>query len=230
MKKILKICFLCIITLSVYFIYQKTQNATYTVMSIGDKVSLGINSFGARDYSYIDYLKEEFEKEKGKVEIIKKYSSKEQSIRETLHLIQNTPYIKRDLSDADILIITLGYNDLMYSLSIEEDLSPMKLNKITKEIEKDYQELIQEIKKYYHKKIIIVGYFPSNTKDYYKNKGMEELNRILKEKEVFIDTYHLLEPREKYFENPKSYYPNTMAYERIACKIMQKILENNKNI
>ena len=232
MKRLIKLVVLLIISLSVFFIYNQTINSSYTITSIGDKLSLGYNSYGIKEYSYIDFIKEGYEKEKDKVNINQEYSSIDQTIKNTLNIIKNTPNIKKVLSDSNLLIITLGYNDLLVSISMEEEMSPSKLNKILEEIDKNYQELITEIKKYYHNDIVVVGYYSPNINDYYKEKGIQELNKILQNNQniIYIDTNNLLKDREIYFQNPKSYYPNHYAYDSIAQKIIRKTLENKENI
>lgn len=227
MNRLRKLIILITISLSVYFIYQSTLNSSYHITSIGDNLSLGINSYGIKDYSYIDYIVDYKEQEKEKVIKNIEYSKKDQSIKNTLDLIKQTSNIKKELSTTNLLILTLGYNDLLYSLSIEENLNEEKRKKIIKEISKNYQELIQEIQKYYHEQIIVVGYFDTNKDDIELKKGIQELNEILKKNKnvTYIDTYNLLKEREKYFQNPKSYYPNQVAYKEIANKIIPKILE-----
>ena len=227
MHRLRKLIFLLLLSSSVYFIYQTTHNATYHITSIGDGVSLGINSYGIQEYSYIDYLEEELQKKKENVISNKEYARKDQSIRNVLNLVKQTPNIKKELSSTNLLILTLGYNDLVYSLSIEENLTESKLKKIIEDIDKDYQELIKEIQKYYHEEIIVIGYFDTNSNSYYRKKGIKELNKVLQKSPnvTYIDTYSLLENRQKYFQNPNSYYPNRDAYKDISRKIIRKTLE-----
>lgn len=225
MKKLLKLLILILISLSVYFIYQKTRNSTYTITSIGDKLSLGINSYGIKEYSYIDYYKEYLEKTKENVIINKTYSTNKQTIKKVLTELEKSPSIKRVLTDTDILIITLGYNDLLEELSLTENITENKLNVIIEEIQEDYNKMLEEIKKYYHGEIIVIGYFESNTDNYYINKGIRKLNTILnKDNITFINTYNLLKNREKLFSNPNSYFPNHNGYEAIFNEIVRKKL------
>ena len=58
MKKLLKLLLLLLLNISVYFIYNSTKNSVYTITSLGDGVSLGINSYAIDDYSYADYYKD----------------------------------------------------------------------------------------------------------------------------------------------------------------------------
>lgn len=232
MKKVIKLIILIIISSSVYFIYQQTNNSIINVTNIGDSLSLGINSYGIKEYGYIDYYKDYLIKENQKVNVINTYAKKDLSIASLLEQIKNTPKIKKDLTESNLLILTVGYNDLTYKLSIEDNLSNSKFEKIITNITNDYNDLIKEVRKYYKKEIISVGYYKSNKDDYFLNKGIRELNKniSLNEETTYIDTYTLLSNREKYFSNPHINYPNRLGYQAISMKIIRKTLEKEENI
>lgn len=225
MKRLIKLLILLIISLSVYFIYQKTNNSSYTITNIGDKLALGINSYGMKEYGYIDYYKDYLQNTKERVVINRDYANEKQTIKQIIKELEQSPKIKRVLTDTDILIITLGYNDLLEDLSLTENISNGKLDKIITEIEINYDKLIQEVKKYYYGEIIVIGYYESNKDDYYLNKGIKKLNSILnKENITFINTYNLLKNRKSFFSNPNSYFPNNQGYNAIYKEIVRKSL------
>jgi lysophospholipase L1-like esterase len=120
--------------------------------------------------------------------------------------------------ETNILIINLGYNDLLYKINLDNNLTNNKLTLIIKEIETNYNDLIKEIRKYNKNKIIVIGYYSPNNDNYYLNKGVIKLNKLLKNnKEVeYIETYNLLSNREIYFSNPNSNYPNRYGYKEIS--------------
>ena len=74
MKKVIKLVILMILSCSVYFIYQQTKNSIINITSIGDTLSMGINSYGIKEYGYIDYYKDYLTKETENVNIINEYS------------------------------------------------------------------------------------------------------------------------------------------------------------
>ena len=232
MNRLTKFIILIVLSMSVYFIYQDNYNKTTKILNLGDSLSLGINSYGIKECSYVDLYKEYLKKENKKITINSNYSNKELSIKELLEKIKTNPKLKRDLSEAHILFLTVGYNDLLYQLSIEENLNQNKIDKITKEISNNYKTLLEEIRKYYKNNIIVIGYFPSNKEDYYLNYGIRKLNNLLEttKKIEYIDTYQLASNRKKYFSNPNSYYPNLEGYQAITKKIIEKTLEKQENI
>lgn len=226
MKKIIKLLSLIIVSISVYFIYINNCNKNIRILNIGDGLSMGINSYGIDDYSYTDYYKEYLNKKNKKVEINNRYTAKDQSIKIFYAILRNNNEVKKDLISSHILIVCLGFNDLLYKISIEQNMNNNKLNKIVDEIDNNYNEMLKEIRKYYKEEIIVIGYYSSNTDNYYIDNGIRKLNRYLKNNKdiVYIDTYKDIKG-EKYLTNPGSYYPNNNAYKLIASKIIAKTLE-----
>ena len=51
-----------------------------------------------------------------------------------LEKIKNDNYLKKILSSSNQVIITLGYNDLIYKLNVSDELNSSKFYKIIKEI------------------------------------------------------------------------------------------------
>ena len=222
MNRVIKLLVLIILSLSVYFIFQLTKESNIKIITLGDSLSLGINSYTIKDYSYTDYYKDYLKKKNIQVTLNTKYSNEELTIHELLELVKTNNSLKKDLQESHILFLTVGYNDLVYKISLEDDMSISKLNSIIDEINKEYKELLNEINKYYKNKIIIVGYPKTNKDDYYLNLGIRKLNRIL-DTNTFIDTYNLLNNRNKYFSNPNSYYPNRQGYIKIYEEIKKSI-------
>ena len=204
MKKILKLLLLIVVCSSVFYIYQKTKNDTYNLINIGDELSISINSYGIKDYSPVSYYKNELLKTHKTVNINNEYSEYENSIRIMLEKLKNNNSIRKDLMNSDQVIITLGYNDLIYKLNVSDELNPSKFYKI-----------------------IVILYPDTYKEDYYLKKGIVYLNELLKKnKEVtYIDTYDLLNNRQKYFSNPYSFYPNREGYRVISREIIRKTLE-----
>ena len=83
---------LILLSLSVYFIYQQANHKTITIMSIGDGLSLGINSYGIQEYSYLNYYKDSI-KDKN-VLLSNTFSNKELTVKEVLEKVKNNSTIK----------------------------------------------------------------------------------------------------------------------------------------
>ena len=64
MKRVIKLSILILISLSVYFIYQETNHKNIKILVLGDSLSLGINSYGIKEYGDVDYYKDYLVKKK----------------------------------------------------------------------------------------------------------------------------------------------------------------------
>lgn len=220
MNRLVKLIILVVLSLSVYFIYNFTKDSKTNILILGDGLCEGINSYGNKEYSYIDYYLIDISKSVK----LQKNCSKDMSLDKMLNLIQNKSQIKKELKESHYLIVNLGYNDLLYKMSIVENLNIYKMNYIIDTIKQEYDDLITEINKYYDNEIIVVGYFKA-INNIYINAGIVEINEYLKNNKriTYVDTYKLLNSREKYFSNPNSYYPNPKGYMTIANKIKKKL-------
>ncbi len=230
MNKKIKIIILILLTSSIYFIYQETNNNNITYVSLGDSLSLGENSYGAISYGYSDYFKD-YLQDKNILSIYNKtYTSKTKTITElyndilvdeTITIDSDNYNLRRLLSDADIISLSIGLNDLILETNTEEYLSIYKENKIVESVYDKYEKLISEIKKYYNKKIYVIGYYENNSK---YDKLISKINNKYKQlckrnNDIFIDT-SFISNNSKYFDNPKSYYPNNFAYQKISKKMI----------
>ena len=214
MHRKLKLLFLLILSSSVYFIFQNNNREVTNIVNIGDGLSQGINSYGFKEYSYIDYYKDS--QNNNSININNDYSNKKLSFHEFNILLKTSPSLKRTLREADQVFITLGYNDLIYNLALEENN-----NEIIVGIQREYTKCLQEIKKYYKKKPIVIGYYNSYNNEEL-NIYINKLNKVLQTEDIiYINTSKIIDS-PKYFSNPHSYYLNREGYQAISKEIMKK--------
>lgn len=224
MSKLQKLIVLIIMSLSVYIIYLTTNNSQYKILIIGDTHT--INNESQKESNYIDYYKKQLQKNQKNIVIDSNYVNKTQNINNMLETIRNTPEIKSKLLNSDQVIINLGYNDLLFNMALTNQINNNEINKIISNIEADYNNLIKEIKKYNHKQIIMIGYY-SNNDNNYLDYGIKELNKVIENNKAiqYIDTYYLLNNKNKFFSN-NNQYPNNYGNYLISKKIISKTLEN----
>ena len=123
MNRPIKLLILILLSLSVYFIYQLTKESNIQILSLGDGLSKGINSYTIVESSHLNYYEEYLKSKNIKVKVISEYSKEDLTIHELLELVKNNNYLKRDLMESHLLFITVGYNDLLYKLSLEDNIS-----------------------------------------------------------------------------------------------------------
>lgn len=232
MKRPIKLLILILISTSVYFIYQKTNNIHIKILTLVDSSSLENNSYCSNNTSYLNLYRDYLIAEKQDVTLLDEYSRKDLTIKELLKELKYNPTLKRELLESHTLFFNLGYNDLIEKLSLEENINNKKFNEIMYSIKEDYNETISEIRKYYKNDIIVIGYFPSLKEDYYLNKGIRILNSILESNiEIeYIDTYNLINKNKNYYQENSNYCLNKYGNNLIGNKIINEILAKTEKI
>ena len=201
MKKIILILFLF---LSCYFIYIKTEKKELSYVSIGDKVS-DINSFNRYNNTYVnnDY------RIKDLINIIK-YNEE-----------QNETSIHRILKNADILIVSVGMNDLYYKLNTNIVNVYTYLNDMINNM----NILFKEINKYHYQKVFILGYYNIYNKNNdiftYINYKIEKLTKDYQFE--YIELNKILKNNPKFYKNNNHFNLNQLGYNEINKIIVEKI-------
>ena len=234
MKRRIKLLSLLLLCTSIFFIYKITNynNINYTV--IGDGFALGIDSYGKIDYSYSDYVRDYLKENQKLKNYSKDFVEKDMTI-EMLHnsILTNKKVtyknknnnIKQILNETKFLTLTIGLNDLIYKMSLTSKLTIDDLDIIIEEIEISFNELINEIKKYYPHQIYVIGYYDIDKNNELLKTAIKKLNEIYKNNEnvIYISTYEISENSDIFITNPRSYYPNYKGYQVISKKIIDKI-------
>ena len=150
MKKIIFILFLFFLLYACYYIYKVTEDNKLNVLVVGDNMAnnpylanLGMvnNDFINEDYHLNDLLN------------IVKYNQE----------LDNNTSIHQLLKKADILIISIGSNDLYYKLNDNTKKIYTYMNNIIS----NYDLLLSYIHRYDYKKVYVLGY--NNTYDKYND-------------------------------------------------------------
>ena len=199
MNRIQKLFTLMILSSSVFFIYQKNHSNVSKII----------------EYGYIDYYKDYLSKTK-KVVLNNDYSNQNLSLYEFQYLLKTSSSLKKTIRESNQVFLTLGYNDLLYQISINN-------NQIKENLVKMYQETIKEIKKYTPNKPIVIGYYIAPSCSDEVKEGLQYLNQSLSQDKriIFIDTSRIIQSN-KYFSNPNSYYINRLGYYAIYKEILKK--------
>lgn len=231
-KKHLKLLILIIVCFLIYIIYQNNnQNVIY--LTLGDGLSLGKDSYGQINYGYSDYLYDYYTSSNRLNYYTKAFSSSEESIISLYEklvinervIADNTEInLKQMLRESSVLTISIGLNDLKYKLSIMENITSYKIDKVVQETYNSFEKLLKEIRKYYHHKIYIIGYYEDKN-NLYLTKAIKKLNNYYSnnKKIIYIDTFELFAKNNDYLSNPSSYYPNNKGYKAIFTQIKKKL-------
>lgn len=232
MKKLIKLLILIILSLSVYFIYNSKKDTKINYVSIGDGFASGINSYHEKSYGYSDYIKDYLKKQK----LLGSYSNFSYEDMMTkdiqkdimINIHNKKDNIKRALREANLLTISVGINDLIYEMNINNIDSKHFQEKILTKIVERLELDIKEIRKYYKKDIYLIGYYNFYQQNSVERILLDNLNRKYqqfcgKNNIIFIDNHNLDNRLFNYLENSDCFYPNINGYEQIYKNILEEL-------
>lgn len=233
-KKHYKFLITISVCLTIFLIFQKNNHNNINYTSLGDSLSLGVDSYGQVDYGYSDYVNDYLLKENKSNKYLKSFSNSTYSIKslyqdiiinKKINLNNKTYNIKQTLRESNILTVSVGLNDLIYRLSITNNLRDTNIDKIISEIKIDFNLLITEIRKYYPYDIYVIGYYNIVPESNMYDKAIQKLNDIYKENKevIYIDTYNIFKNNKEYMPNFINYYPTRKGYEAISKEIIDKV-------
>lgn len=229
MKKILIIG---VIVLSIFLIYLTTIDKKVYFLSLGDQINLGQTKEGKYEKNHNDYVKEYLEKN-NKLEIyINDYVTNGYRITDIINDINNNKEIeeskktiKNTLIKADLLIISIGTNDVTALIDNINKFTNIDYNKIYKNINKivlDLDKLLKIIREYCKEDIILIG-ININTTDEKINEIIEFANQKFKE----TSEKYNIEYINQYTKTKEiKIYPTKEEYGEIGNKIID-IINNN---
>lgn len=229
MKKIISL--IAILLIMIIGIHAKDNKISY--VSLGDGLSLGINENNYVSKGYSDYIKEYLELNKKLKFYTKEFSKQDARIIDIINDINDNVTkninnkeitIQNVLKKANIITISLGFNELLYKYS--NDNMSYTYNYIDSYIN-DMEKLINLIKEYNNKTIFILGYYnPTDNKELdkyviYANDKL--INLCDKEKVNYMDLYSIFDNNKKMINYVNNLYPNSEGYKLISNKIIKKI-------
>ena len=217
MKKIILILFLFLLLYSCYFIYNITETDKIYYTSIGDSISIIKDSdklenideyntiFTNKDYRIVDLLN------------IIKYN-------EEIEIEDNTVSIHQILKKSDVIILSIGMNDIYSKLNDNIKEIYTYINNMINNLEK----ILSEIDRYDHTQVFVLGYYNITNKhdDIYTYLNYK-LKRITNKYEYqFVDLNETFNKDPIYFEKNDNYYLNNKGYDKIMQLIVAKLKNN----
>ena len=210
MKKIILILFLF---LSCYLIYNLTENENTSYLLIGDQIvdnkylkntssnDTYNNNFINKDYRIIDLIN-----------VIKYNEEKE---------INNKPLsIHRLLKNSDILIISIGMNDIYYKLNSDTKNIYRHINEMVNNME----ILLEEINRYDYEQVLVMGYYnitnQNNDLFTYLNYKMKRV--VEKYSYQYIELDKIIKNNPLFLEKTNNFMLNDKGYNEISKIIVEK--------
>ena len=240
MKKILCLLIICLLVYTIYY-FNHTDKITY--ISIGDSLSVGIDSNGNTNYGYSNYLSN-YLKDKNLLKSYNNYfSTSGTRIVDLENKLETNWTIKKDgkslslkkcLREAELVTLSVGMDDILTELTLStvtvENLSNKEITTIVDKIIEELDALFKELRKYAKEDIIFIGFYnpleeESLTTERLYTYLITKTKALCKTYDIeYLDIYNLFKRNKNYIDNPTNIYPTTEAYQMIATKIIEDYL------
>ena len=213
MKKIILILFLF---LSCYFIYNLTEESSLSILALGDPIS--DNKYLKENNLVTEYNNSYINKDYRIIDILNtiKYN-------EEIKVNDKTVSIHRLMKNTDILILSVGMNDIYYKLNNDTKDIYTYINDMVNNME----ILLSEIDRYNYKKVFILGYYNITNKNNdlftYLNYKMKRITKNYNYE--YIDLNNILRNNPKFYQKSDNFTLNDAGYNEINKIIVEK-LEN----
>ena len=240
MKKILCLLIICLLVYTIYY-FNHTDKITY--ISIGDYLSVGIDSNGNTNYGYSNYLSN-YLKDKNLLKSYNNYfSTSGTRIVDLENKLETNWTIKKDgkslslkkcLREADLVTLSVGMDDILTSLTLStvsvENLSNKEITTIVDKTVDELDSLFKELRKYAKEDIIFIGFYNPLEEDSLTTERLytyliTKTKNLCKTYDIeYLDIYNLFKKNKDYIDKPTNIYPTTEAYQIIATKIIENYL------
>jgi hypothetical protein len=221
--KIIIIILLC--SLFTYLIFNINKSKKINIVALGDGIASGETAYNIDSISYNDYLKEYYQKYKILKTYNDSYAYKNNKIKELIDNINdnsikdNTLNIKQLIHNANIITIALGEDELT-KLCLTKDFTIDTI----KEYIKNYNLLIELIKRISESKIILIGLYENKCLD----KGSiiilnsELANISVKYNIIFLNINDMI-INKQYYIKETSYYFNYLGHKEVFNLIVNSL-------
>ena len=240
MKKILCLLIICLLVYTIYY-FNHTDKITY--ISIGDSLSVGIDSNGNTNYGYSNYLANYLEDK----DLLKSYnnyfSTSGTRIIDLKNKLETNWTITKDggslslkkcLREADLITLSVGMDDVITSLTLStvsvENLSNKEITTIVDKTIEELDSLFKELRKYAKQDIIFIGFYNPLEEEALTTERLytyliTKTKALCKNYDIeYLDIYNIFKKNKDYIDNPTNIYPSTEAYQMIATKIIENYL------
>ena len=214
MKKIIIILFLFCLLYACYYIYKVTENDNLDIVLIGDKV---VDNPYLKDIGKIDKINNDFVDRdfmiKDMVNIIK--------YNQELDIGNKEESIHQLLMNSDMVIISLGMNDIYYKLNDNTKEIYTYLN----EMIDNYEIILKEIKRYDYQKVYVLGYYNISNRynDIFSYVNYKLKNMVKEYGYEYLDLNKILNNKGEFYEKKDNFYLNKAGYREIYKLIVENL-------
>lgn len=225
-----KIIFILILFLSCFLIYISTTNQKLYYLNLGDGISLYKQD---NTYSYAYYIKEYLEEKKMLDGYNDYFTNEDYRIVDLINLMEENAQtnsekspnmINQLIKKADIITLSVGMNELYYKLTKNTE----NIYTYVDDILEEYEELLEMITEFSHKKVYIIGFYNVTNKSSdvfaYANYHLSYLAK--KYNCIFVNTQKIIDRPTSFLEFSSNFILSQTEYQKISQNIIADLEKN----
>jgi len=200
------------------------------VVALGDSLTRGAGD--ANGQGYAGLVRQSLEKKFGKSISFSNLAINGQESPDLVKQLSQEQ-VKRQLAEANLILFTIGGNDLFHQTGGLYTIDPKKLAAATKSLTANYEDIIQRIRAVNSQATIVYTtlYNPFGDTEASGEtiRPVLDWNHTASEiaakypRVIVVPTYDLFINKEKKYLYTDHFHPNTAGYERIAQRILQAL-------
>ncbi len=237
--KLKRLFIAALLILAVFFIYLSTVDKKVYYLNLGDSLATGVTPYKTEDYGYSDYLKDYLTEKNLLEKYVSGFSESEYRTTDLIRDIEdnkkleNGITLKNALIKADLVTLSIGFNDLYAKIGpsvLMPEIDQNKMYQYTDEVIIDLEKLLKLLREYCKEDILMINYYnPIETDEpkveeffRYANKRLKDLCETYEIQ--YIDIYTLFEDHHNiYLPNPNDIHPSKEGYQAISDAIIDVI-------
>ncbi len=225
-----------LIVLVIFVIYLSNMDKKVYYLALGDSLASGEGAYGKKIIGYTDDVKN-YLKEKNLLEkFVDNYAKDGYRTTDLLNAIKDnkktkiagkTITLQNALIKADLVTLSIGANDVLNKVNMEEPIDYNQLYDYIDGLAEDLDKLLALMREYCKEDIVLVGYY--NPYPYLNSQKTDEVFSYLNKKyksvcqdyEVsYIETDLLFKENPQFLPNENDIHPSEEGYKAIAGEII----------
>ena len=237
--KMKKTIIISLITLTIFLIYLCNIDKKVYYLVLGDSFAKGEGSNGKIVKGYGINIKN-YLKEKGILETyIDKFAENGKrttdlindiNSNKTIEINKKQIKIQNALIKADLVTLSIGANDILNKINIEQVIEYNQIYNYIDDLNKDLEKLLKLIREYCKEDIILIGYY--NPYPYLNNKKTNDIFDYLNQKYkktakkyniYYLEIDDIFKENPNFLPNENDIHPSEEAYKAISKQIIAVI-------
>lgn len=231
-----KIIIISLIIISIFLIYLCNMDKKVYYLALGDSFAKGEGPNGKIVSGYSNNIKKYLKEKKLLETYINEFSENGQRTTDLINIIKDNKAIKKGqkqitiqnaLIKADLVTISIGANDLLNKINVENVIDYNQIYEYIDDLNKDLDKLLKLMREYCKEDIILIGYY--NPYPYLNSKKTNDifdyLNRKYKQtgkkyNVTYVEIDELFKENPNFLPNENDIHPSKEAYKAISDLII----------